>query len=170
MRLLLLISTALILSVDSSNAQIKILFDASKAETAGNADWVIDADAFNLGYSTGPAVLSGGNEANPQRKPTPSQINITASTLETYWTGGISAWGIDCVKKGYQVETLPYNGFITYGDASNAQDLLNYQIYVVVEPNILFSAAEKAAFTDGLIVGLMVMVVPLLHFICDTLP
>ncbi len=148
MRLLILISTVLILSVSSSNAQIKILFDASKAETAGNADWVIDADAFNLGYSTGPAVFNGGNEANAQRTPTPAQANITASTVETYWTGGISAWGIDCVKKGYQVETLPYNGAITYGDASNAQDLLNYQIYVVVEPNILFTTAEKTAIMN----------------------
>ena len=32
----------------STNAQIKILFDATKAEMAGNADWVIDADEFNL--------------------------------------------------------------------------------------------------------------------------
>ena len=148
MRLLLLISAAFILSIGSSYAQIKILFDATKAETAGNADWVIDADAFNLGYSTGPAVLNGGNEANAQRMPTPTQANITASTAETYWTGGISAWGIDCVKRGYQVETLPYNGAITYGNASNAQDLLNYQIYVVVEPNILFSASEKTAIMN----------------------
>ena len=29
----------------STNAQIKILFDATKAEMAGNADWVIDADS-----------------------------------------------------------------------------------------------------------------------------
>ena len=28
-----------------SNAQIKVLFDATKSEMAGNADWVIDADS-----------------------------------------------------------------------------------------------------------------------------
>jgi len=42
-----------------ANAQTKILFDATKAETAGNADWVIDVDAHNLGYSGGPAQLNG---------------------------------------------------------------------------------------------------------------
>jgi hypothetical protein len=31
-----------------SKAQIKILFDATKAEMAGNGDWVIDADLHNL--------------------------------------------------------------------------------------------------------------------------
>ncbi len=129
-------------------AQIKILFDATKAETAGNADWIIDADVNNLGFSTGPALLNGGTESNPQRIPTPSQANITASTSETYWTGALSAWGIDCVKKGYEVETLPYNGAITYGNSSNAQDLLNYKIFVVVEPNILFTVAEKAAIIN----------------------
>ena len=54
------------------SAQVKILFDATKAETAGNADWVIDEDANNLGWSTGPAVLGGGNEGNAQRIPTPA--------------------------------------------------------------------------------------------------
>lgn len=31
--------------------QVKILFDATKAETANNADWIIDADAHNLGWN-----------------------------------------------------------------------------------------------------------------------
>ena len=50
----------------STNAQIKILFDATKAEMAGNADWVIDADS------------KSGGESNPQRIPTPAQSGITA--------------------------------------------------------------------------------------------
>lgn len=132
----------------STNAQVKILFDATKAETAGSADWIIDADANNLGYGTGPAVLNGGTESNAQRIPTPLQSNITPSTVETYWTGALSAWGIDCVKKGYQVETLPYNGAITYSNSANAQDLSNYKIFVVVEPNIFFTASEKTAIMD----------------------
>jgi hypothetical protein len=41
------------------------------------------------------------------------------------------------------VETLPWNGRITYGDATNTQDLSNYKVFVVDEPNILFSAIEK---------------------------
>ena len=127
---------------------IKILFDASKAETAGNADWVIDADLHNLGFSGGPAVPGGGNESNAQQFPTPVQSAITASTSETYWTGGLSYWGIDCVNQNYQVETLPYNGQITYGNGSNAQDLTNYKVFIVCEPNIVFSSSEKTAIIN----------------------
>lgn len=130
--------------VKSSPAQIKILFDASKAESAGNADWVIDADANNIGYFNGPAQL-GGTESNAQTIPTPLQSTITSTSVETTWRGGISAWGIDCVKKGYLVESLPYNGQITYGQSSNVQDLSNYNIFVVCEPNILFTTAQKTA-------------------------
>jgi hypothetical protein len=127
------------------HGQVKILFDATKAEAAGNADWVIDADLHNLGYSTGPAVVGGGNESNPQRYPTPDQSTVTSSTPETYWQGGLSAWGIELVKQGYLVETLPYNGQITYGNSGNVQDLSNYKVFIVCEPNILFTTAEKTA-------------------------
>jgi len=128
-----------------SNAQVKILFNATKAEMAGSADWVIDADVHNLGFSNGPAVAGQGTESNPQQVPTPAQSGITANTAQTYWTGGISAWGVDCVKKGYVVESLPYNGAITYGNASNPQDLSNYKVFVDCEPNILYTSAEKTA-------------------------
>ena len=105
----------------------KFLFDATKAETAGNADWVIDQDASVTRY------------------PTPAQSNVIASTPENYWTGAISSWGIALAKKGYSVESLPTSGSITYGNVSNAQDLSNYDVFVVDEPNILFTAAEKTA-------------------------
>ena len=129
-------------------AQTKILFDATKAEMAGNADWVIDADTHNLGFSTGPAVVGGGTESSPQKTPTPLQSLITGSTSETYWNGALSNWAIDCVKKGYTVESLPYNGLITYGVGSNLQDLSNYKVFVVDEPNILFTASEKTAIMN----------------------
>lgn len=106
----------------------KFLFDATKAETAGNADWVIDQD-------------SGG----PQRFPTPDQSTVTSSTTESYWKGAFSAWGIALVKLGHQVETLPSGGRITYKDNTNAQDLQNYKVFVVPEPNIRFTAAERTA-------------------------
>ena len=131
-----------------SNAQIKILFDATKAETAGNADWVIDADLTNLNWTTASTVTTGGKKANAQRFPTPDQSTITTSTPETYWTGSLSSWGIDCVNEGYNVESLPYNGRITYGDSTNAQDLNNYKVFVVDEPNILFTSAEKTAMLN----------------------
>jgi len=141
----LLFFVFLILFAQVGNSQVKILFDATKAETAGNADWVIDADTHNLGFPNGPAVVGQGNESNPQQLPTPAQSTVTSSTSETYWEGAISAWGIECVKQGYHVETLPYNGQITYGNAGNAQDLSNYKVFVVCEPNIVFTTSEKTA-------------------------
>ena len=134
--------------VVAATANAQVLFDATKAEMAGNADWVIDADLHNLGVSTaamGSGQVGAGTESNPQRIPTPGYGSITSSSPETTWTGALSAWGISLVKAGYKPETLSYNQRITYGDASNAQDLSHYKMYVVCEPNILFSAAEKKA-------------------------
>jgi hypothetical protein len=105
----------------------KFLFDATKAETAGNADWVLDADA-----------------GSPKRFPTPAQSAITASTRENVWSGGISSWGVALVKLGHSVETLPQGVAITYGNASNAQD----DVYVIDEPNIRFTASEKTAILN----------------------
>jgi len=46
----------------------KVLFDATKAEMCANADWVIDADTYNIGTgSTGLMVVGSGSEANPGR-------------------------------------------------------------------------------------------------------
>lgn len=121
-----------------------ILFDASKHEMAGNADWVIDADVWNLNMPAYPCT-GNTNESNPQQIPSPPQSGITSSTPETYWTGGISSWAIDLVKTGHAVETLPSGGRITFGDITNPQDLQNYQLFIIVEPQIPFTAAEKAA-------------------------
>ena len=107
----------------------KFLFDATKAETAGNADWVLDADSF------------------PQRFPTPAQSNVTATTTESFWRGALSSWGIALAKLGHTVETLPSGTAITYG-GTGAQDLKNYDVFVVDEPNIRFTAAEKTAILN----------------------
>ncbi|NBR70094.1 MAG: hypothetical protein EBT69_07970, partial [Verrucomicrobia bacterium] len=127
----------------------KFLFDATKAEMAGSADWVIDADSHNLnvgsGNGSGRVMSSNSYDSNPQRYPNPLQSGVTSSTTETYWQGALSSWAVDLVQAGHQVETLPYNGKITFGDSTNAQDLSNYDVFVLVEPNILFSAAEKTA-------------------------
>ena len=130
----------------SSAQTIKVLFDATKAQTAGNADWQIDADSYNLGSnSSGAMVIGAGNEANPQRYPTPAQSGITSTTSETYWKGALSSWAVECAKMGYQVETLPYNGQITYGSTTNGQDLSLYKVFVIDEPNILYTTAQKQA-------------------------
>ena len=126
----LALAFGLLASIQAQAQQaVKILFDATKAQTAGNADWVIDADVAN----------------SPQRLPTPAQSTVVASTPEGFWTGAISSWGVALAKRGYQVETLPGSGRISYGDASNAQDLSNYAAYIVDEPNIRYTAAEKTA-------------------------
>jgi hypothetical protein len=118
---------------DVSSAVVvkKFLFDASQGETAGNADWVIDED-----------------NSNPQRIPTPLQSTVTATTAVTYWTGAMSSWGIALAKKGHTVETLQSTGLITYGVTTNPQDLKNYDVFVVVEPNIRFTTAEKQAIIN----------------------
>jgi Lamin Tail Domain len=121
-----------------------ILFDATKHEMAGNADWVIDADAWNLNMPAYPCT-SSTNESNPQRFPTPPQSGVTASTPETYWTGAVSSWAVDLVKAGHTVETLPSGGEITFGNPDNPQDLGHYRIFVVIEPQAPFSAAERSA-------------------------
>ena len=142
----LILLILLIITVFNTEAQKRFLFDATKAETAGNADWIIDADKWNLDYT--PYATLGGYEANAQRFPTPSQSNITSSTHGSFWTGALSSWGVELVKKGYEVETLPYNGSITWQNSSNPQDLSNYDVFVVCEPNIKFTSDEKVAILD----------------------
>ena len=129
----------------------KILFDAKKAEMCSNADWVIDADAHNIYFSSSthlPYASTGSSgQSNPQRIPTPNQSGITSATAETYWDGALSAWAVDCVKQGYTVETLPFDTPLTYG-TSAAQDLSNYKVFVIDEPNIPFTAVEKTAIMN----------------------
>ena len=148
---------ALFLAATATAATItpgKVLFDATKAQMAGNADWVIDADTHNIGTGSSGAMVSGsGSESNPQRYPNPAASGITASTAETYWQGALSAWAVAMVKRGFQVETLPVGARITYGDSTNAQDLSNYGIYVVDEPNMAFTAAEKSAIVRFVAAG-----------------
>jgi hypothetical protein len=81
------------------------------------------------------------------------QANINATTSETYWAGGLSHWAIDCVNRGYKVETLPYNGTISYGNTSNLYDLSNYKVFIVCEPNILFTSSEKTAILNFIRAG-----------------
>ena len=100
----------------------RVLFDDTKAETAGNADWIISTSM-----------------------PDPTAQNASPS-VETDWTGAISAWGVALQKTGnYTLDTLPAGKTITYGDSSNAQDLSKFDEFVLPEPNVLLSAAEKTA-------------------------
>ncbi|MFJ9846834.1 putative Ig domain-containing protein [Kitasatospora sp. NPDC101155] len=99
----------------------RVLFDNSKAETAGNADWIISTSQ--------PDPL--GENANPQS--------------ETDWTGAISSWGVALQKTGqYSLKTLPSGSTITYG-TGGALDLANFDEFVLPEPNIRLSDSEKTA-------------------------
>ena len=99
----------------------RILFDDSKAEQAGNADWVISTSM--------PDPL--GQDSSPQS--------------ETDWTGAISSWGVALQKTGdYSLKTLPPGSTITYG-GGGALDLSNFDEFVLPEPNVQLSAAEKTA-------------------------
>ncbi|HEX8434798.1 lamin tail domain-containing protein [Archangium sp.] len=113
----------------SAWAQTKVLFDAMHAQTAGNADWVLDEDSCGIA----------------QRYPTPAQSGITATTPGTYWGGAYSSFGVALVKKGFSVESLPTGSRITYGDTTNAQDLKNYKVFILPEPNIRYTTAERSA-------------------------
>lgn len=149
MRLKLLLVVLLLTGAADAQTGNKILFDARRAQMAGNADWVVDADLFNIGTGTGGIMQTGkGNEANPQRYPTPAQSGITATTAESFWKGALSAWAVTMVKRGFIIETLTNTGTLTYGNTSNAQDLSNYKIFISVEPNIKFTAAEKTALLN----------------------
>lgn len=110
----------------------KFLFDAIKAENAGNADWIISENAAGT----------------PLRFPNPAISTVTASTPENYWQGALSSWGIALVKQGHSVESLVTGGTITYGNTANAQDLSKYDVYVVDEPNTLFTTSEKTAILN----------------------
>ncbi|MGI5237636.1 hydrolase [Dactylosporangium sp. CA-139066] len=99
----------------------RVLFDNSKAETAGNADWIISTSQ--------PDPL--GQNANP--------------TSETSWTGALSSWGVALQRTGqYSLKTLPAGNTITYG-GTGALDLKNFDEFVMPEPNAPLSAAEKTA-------------------------
>ncbi len=113
---------AVTLHVTPAAAAKRALFDNFHAETAGNADWIIDDNAPT---------------------PSPAQGAIVPSTPRTYWLGAISSWGVDLVKRGFTVTTN--NAVITYGNAGNPLDLSNFDVFIVPEPNTLFSAAEGTA-------------------------
>jgi hypothetical protein len=99
----------------------RVLFDDSKQETAGNADWII---------STAMPDPTAQN-AHPGR--------------ETSWTGAISAWGVALQRTGqYSLRTLPPGNRITFGTTA-ALDLANFDELVLPEPNAPLSAAEKTA-------------------------
>lgn len=124
---LLALALASALASPALAAPPRALFDNLHGETAGNADWIIDTDA---------------------PLPLPDQSTVGPATARTVWLGGISSWGIDLVKRGYAVATLAAPHALTYGDTTKPYDLSRFDVFIVPEPNIRFTAAEKAAIFD----------------------
>lgn len=106
-----------------------VLFDNTKAQTAGNADWVIDA--------TG----------NDPLRVTPIVPLPPNPVVETDWDGALSSWGVELTSSGRaRANSLPAgSGRITFNDPTNPQDLSKYHVFVVCEPNIEFTVAERQA-------------------------
>jgi len=103
--------------------QIKVLFDNAHAETAGNADWIIST--------------SQPNPFNEDSSP----------TVESDWTGAISAWGVSLAqyRTQYWLDTNPSGRALTYGSSTNSLDLSHYKVVVIPEPNTAFTSAERTA-------------------------
>ncbi len=98
---------------------VHVLFDDAHAEQAANADWIVDT-----------------------HMPTPSPASPTTGTD---WKGAYSSFGVALVKTGkYDIQTLPPGGTLSYG-TSAAQDLSNYQVLVIPEPNDVFTSSEMQA-------------------------
>src|SRR5690606_31256824 len=103
----------------------RVLFDAAHGQMAGNADWVIDADACN----------------HVPRFPTPSSREIAAAARagetphETTWSGAFSAFGVALASSGFELESLPPGERFTFGSVDNPQVLSGYDVLVAPEPN-----------------------------------
>jgi len=94
----------------------RFLFDYTKNETAGNADWIVDSDY-----------------------PYPQPSNPID---ETDWDRALSSWAYRLYLRGHEIVTLPPTGSITYGDPTNEFDLSNFDVFVMVEPQNPLSSTE----------------------------
>ncbi len=106
-----------------TSATGRILFDYTKNETAGNADWIIDRYDY----------------------PHPSP---TTPASETDWDGAISSWGFELDTIGYEVWTLPPDSTIKYEQDGDSLDLSMFDVFIVCEPQNPFSDDEKTAIFD----------------------
>ncbi len=100
-----------------------VLFDWTKNETAGNADWVVDHTA---------PVPDPGNPSGPES-----------------WDGAISTWGYALFVRGHTIRTLPPGRMLTYG-TGDSLDLSRVDLLILPEPQNPLSAAEVQAVLDFL--------------------
>lgn len=97
----------------------RVLFDSAHRQVAGNAFWIVDADAPS---------------------PVPASPTSAAS-----WSGAISAWGFGLFSSGrYAITQLPSGSTLNFG-AGGAGDLSAVDVFVSDEPETAFTATERAA-------------------------
>jgi len=142
-----------VLSQSLAAETLRVLFDGRHGQTAGSADWIVDADASDQYWDTF-RCEQGGNHHSAQRFPTPPQEDVRLDTPETFWSGGISAWALALAKdslrpergRSWRIEQYPWDapGF-SFGDPTNPQDLSGYDVLMLVEPNVLFTDDEQDA-------------------------
>jgi hypothetical protein len=156
MRRLLSLTCGLVLLAGPATAQ-KILFDARHGQTAGEADWIVDADTSQLQFLTFRCQTNNNRHHSAQRFPTPPQSEIRSDTPETFWEGGISAWGVALAKdalnasrgRDWRIEQYAWDAPpMTFGDDGNPQDLSNYDVLILAEPNIPYTEAEAEAILE----------------------
>ncbi len=105
-----------------------ILFDWTKNQTAGNADWVVDHTA-----------------------PLPTPYPPTA---ETSWDGAYSSWGYTLwLRTGRRIRTLPPGQTLRYGNPGDSLDLSRFEVLILPEPQNPLSASEAQAVLDFLAQG-----------------
>ncbi|MCD6384941.1 lamin tail domain-containing protein [Candidatus Sumerlaeota bacterium] len=106
----------------SSGFSASILFDNTKNETAGNADWIIDNDQ---------PIPIPGSPSSPDD-----------------WMGAYSAWGYRLWQEGHTLRTL--SGFydITYNNPANPYDLSGFDVFIVPEPQNNFTPDERTAILN----------------------
>lgn len=103
----------------AATAVHRVLFDAAHRQVAGNAFWIVDADA-----------------------PAPVPASPTSATS---WSGAISSWGFGLVSSGrYAISQLPSGSTLNWG-AGGSGDLMNFDVFVSDEPEQAFTATERAA-------------------------
>lgn len=135
----------------------RVLFDARHGQTAGAADWIVDAETAELVFLDFQCRQSNLRHQSGQRFPVPPQETITLQTPETVWSGGISAWAVDLVKdaldpergRDWRIEQYAWNApEMSFGNPANPQDLSNYDVLILCEPNHLFTDAEAEAIRE----------------------
>jgi hypothetical protein len=66
-------SQTLVITISAAPvASGKVLFDGTSGQSDASADWVVDADSWDLDWYSSGTCYTTGTESNPQRYPTPA--------------------------------------------------------------------------------------------------